>query len=443
MYFPQELVDLIIGYSEDDLQTLVAFCLVSSACFHTARPLLYRKVDFISSQDPNALVLGKVLFNAISSDHQLASYVREFTLDAELYLHGLDSLQDAPSPLDVLRQTLNSMTRLKKLRIVLPDKCDDEFPIDPTLLQHPFQLEELYWRDFRWYVHVKPQLDKLLALQPRLRTLEMVFGPDAAPTTFTIAPTACPDLETFSGNFEHYRLLAPARPITSFICSGITPIPSSVLDSIAPALSKLRILVIHEGFPRELDFAVLTSHLTSLEVLHLSLEDTRATIQSYHQIRSGQRIVEHVHKLTKLRTFVLCVEPLEMQLHEHAQRMLTAQWFDTLPHFERAYFNGSIKGSGDLVCWARDDVQRPRTSGMEEVFEMYDARHAFETSLLKPFFNNSRPAQCAPDPPADKPEISGTCHCRFGKRFCPPSGEGRTPRWKRVFWDTVTHVSGC
>lgn len=282
MNFPQELINLVIEYSEGDLRTLVALCLVSRACFYAARPLLYRKVELVSSRDPKVLASGNVLFSIISSDSQLASYVREFTLDVECYLRNPES--HASTLFSDLRQTLDSMTRLKKLRFILPDKLDEDFLAEPTLLGHNFQLEEFYWRDFRWYVRFESRLDKILAFQSRIRTLEMVTGPDATPSAYTIASTAFPDLETLSGNFQYFQLLAATRPIVNFVWNGVSPVPSSTLDSTSSALSRLRVLVLHEGFPKELDLAVLASHLTSLEVLHLSLEDTRMTIQSYPQV---------------------------------------------------------------------------------------------------------------------------------------------------------------
>lgn len=128
-----------------------------------------------------------------------------------------------------------------------------------------------------------------------------------------------------------------------------------------------------------------------------------------------------------------------MQFHEHAQRMLSAQWFEMLPHFERAYFNGSVAGSEVLLCWARDEIRRPRISGMEEVYEMYRTEYALETSLLKPFYNNSRPMPCAPDPPTDNLENPETCHS--GKHPHLLSTGMRTPWWKKVFWEAISQVS--
>lgn len=284
MYFPQELINLVVEYSEGDLRTLVRLCLVSRACFHVARPLLYRKVRAIPSRNPKVVALGKTLFAAITSDSQLASYVRELTLDADFY--SRESGVSMPTLLTILRETLSSMTRLRKLRLVLPDGCDAEFPIDPVFVGHDFQLDEFFWRDFRWYVHLQAQLDKFLASQTNIKTLEIASGPDATPSSFDIAPTACPDLKTFSGNFLYFKSLAPTRPITNFVWSGVSPVPMSVLDEMSPSFSRLRVLIFHEGFPNDLDLPLLASHLNSLEVLHLSLEDTRTTFQSYRQVRA-------------------------------------------------------------------------------------------------------------------------------------------------------------
>jgi hypothetical protein len=282
MFIPQELINLVIGYSEDDLRALFRFCLVSRACYSAARPLLYRKVKTVSSREPKRTTLGKILFNAISSDIQLASYVRELTLDPDCY--SREAKVPMPALLTLLHRTLGSMIRLTKHRLVFPDQCDDEFPFDPTLFGHKFQLEEFYWRDFRWYIRIAPQLHEFLASQTRIKTLELVSGPDTIFPTFPITPAACPDLQTFSGNFQYFQELAPTRPIVNFVWSGVYSVPSSVLDTLAPSFSRLRILIFHEGFPKELDLAILTSHLNSLEVLHLSLEDTRTAFQSYRQV---------------------------------------------------------------------------------------------------------------------------------------------------------------
>lgn len=279
---PQELINLVIEYSEDDLRTLFRLCLVSQACYSAARPLLYRKVKTVSSRVPKTTTLGRVLFSAISSDSQLASYVRELTLDADCY--SREAKVPMPAVLTLLHRTLNSMFRLKKHRLVFPDQCEEEFPIDPTLLGHKFQLEEFYWRDFRWYISTAPQLHEFLASQSRIKTLELVSGPDTTFPTFPIAPTACSDLQTFSGNFQYFQELAPTRSIVNFVWSGVSPVPPSALESLAPSFSRLRLLIFHEGFPNELDLAILTTHLNSLEVLHLSLEDTRTTFQAYRQV---------------------------------------------------------------------------------------------------------------------------------------------------------------
>lgn len=41
-------------------------------------------------------------------------------------------------------------------------------------------------------------------------------------------------------------------------------------------------------------------------------------------------------------------------------------------------------------CWARDDAVRPRYTRIDEVHGMYREEFGLETSLLEPFFRNSR-----------------------------------------------------
>lgn len=85
-----------------------------------------------------------------------------------------------------------------------------------------------------------------------------------------------------------------------------------------------------------------------------------------------------------------------MQLCEQYQLVLTNRWFNTLPNFDRAYFNGSMMDRDILSCWARDDAVRPRNTVLEELYGMYREDFGLETSLLDPFFTNSR-QQTAPD----------------------------------------------
>lgn len=283
MLFPQELINIFIEFSEGDLPTLVCLCLVSRACYCVVRPLLYRKVIAASSFN-RRVVVGKKLFGAITSSPQFASYVHEFTLHPDCFCRELS--MSMPCLLDVLHETLASMIRLRKLCIVFQDGCDDEFPVDAVLVGHDFQLTEFFWRDFRWYVQQQAQLGEFLAFQPRIRTMEIVSGPDATPSSFDVPSTACPNLETFSGNFLYFKALAPTRPITNFIWNGVSHVPTAVIDEMSTSFSKLRVLIFHEGFPNDLDLRLLTSHLNSLEVLHLSLEDTRTTFQIHQQVFS-------------------------------------------------------------------------------------------------------------------------------------------------------------
>lgn len=437
MSIPRELINLFIGYSEDDLRTLFRLCLVSRACYYAARPLLYRNVQVVASRESRITALGKMLFDVISSDSQLASYVHDFTFDAAFY--SQESEIPIPTLLTVLHKTLNSMCRLRKHRLVFPGQCDDEFPIDPALLGHNFQLEEFYWRDFRWYISIAPQLHKFLASQARIKTLELVSGPDTTFPTFPIAPTACPDLHTFSGNFQYFQELAPTRLITNFVWSGVSPVPSSVLESLAPSFSRLRLLVFHEGFPSELDLAILTSHLSSLEILHLSLEDTRTIFQAYRQIQSAQRFVDHIHKLTKLRAFVLRVQPPQFQFHEHSQRMLSCEWFNALPKLERTYFNGAVGNSEDLLCWTRGQILKPRRTVMKEVYEMYREEYGLEIELLRPFFSSQSFPGISENPSDDFGKLGG----HGWKKHCFPNvvvGQ-RSWRWRILFWVIISLVS--
>lgn len=248
---------------------------------------MYRKIHVVPSHEPQVTALARSLFGTTSPpDLQLTSFIKELSIDAHYYSHLSNSTLSVL--LSVLRQTFASTSKLTKLRLIFPDQCDEEFPVDPTLLGHSFQLEEFYWRDFRWCVHLQPTLDRFLACQPRIRTLELVTESQViAPNELVIPPTACPELETFAGSFKYFQSLAPTRPIVNFIWSGVSPAPFPALESdvISSAFSRLRVLVIHEGFPTGVDLDVLASHLISLEILHLSLENTRNTIQSYPQVR--------------------------------------------------------------------------------------------------------------------------------------------------------------
>lgn len=96
--------------------------------------------------------------------------------------------------------------------------------------------------------------------------------------------------------------------------------------------------------------------------------------------------------------------------------------------------------SEGLLCWTRGETLKPRKTQMEEVYEMYRAKYALETALLKPFLSISR---SVPDVPGPSPDELGRMGVRHDRKELDPSIRvTQAPWWKRLFWDTISLVSG-
>lgn len=115
--------------------------------------------------------------------------------------------------------------------------------------------------------------------------------------------------------------------------------------------------------------------------------------------------------------------------------MLTHEWFGTLPHLQRAYFNGSSMDTDEVLCWARGETLVPRRTHIEEIYELYRTKYALETALLKPFSDVSRFKH-------DEYSIDGQGKVGDRTTFDPSLRATQAQWWKRLLnWDTLSFVS--